>query len=123
MDNELQKALAQILNKTVSAAEAGVAFLQKELPEVIQQLLVWKAVESAIYFLTALVVLWFCLYAIRKMWAYSKTDSGRGSEALMFFPGVATGLSVLAMIQHIDWLKILIAPKLYLIEFAASLVK
>lgn len=123
MDNELQKALAQILNKTVSAAEAGVAFLQKELPEVIQQLLMWKAVESAIYFLTALVVLWFCFYAIRKVWAYSKTPSGGGSEAMIMFPGVAAGFSVWGMLQHTDWLKILIAPKLYLIEFAASLVK
>lgn len=122
MNEELQKALASILNKTVSAAEAGASFLQKELPEVIQQLLMWKAVESAIYCLLSIACFLFGIWVTKKAWKTIR-ESDEGMEPLIMFPAAATAFSLFVALGHTDWLKILIAPKLYLIEFAASLAK
>lgn len=122
MNEELQKALAQILNKSVSAAEAGASFLQRELPEVIQQLLMWKAVESAIYCLLSLAGFIVSILVTKKAWKAIR-ELDEGVEPLIIFPAAATAFSLFSAFGHTDWLKILIAPKLYLIEFAASLAK
>lgn len=37
MNDQLQEALASIIDKTISGIEAGAAFLQAELPDVIHQ--------------------------------------------------------------------------------------
>ena len=43
MNEQLQQALVAILNKTVASVEAGANFLAAEIPDVIQQLLMWTA--------------------------------------------------------------------------------
>lgn len=40
MNEQLQQALATILNKSIEGIDAGVEFMQAELPEVIEQLLI-----------------------------------------------------------------------------------
>lgn len=41
MNEQLQVALAQLLGKTIGGIDSSVAFVQSELPDVIQQLLMW----------------------------------------------------------------------------------
>lgn len=122
MNEELQKALATLLAKTTSAAEAGVSFLQAELPEVIRQLLMWKAIESAAHMVVLIGLTWLCVYAARRAWTYGR-DEGSGVEAFAMIPAMAAGLSGYLAIRQIDWLQIIVAPKVYLIEYAASLAK
>jgi len=45
----LKQALAQILNKATSGIEKSVDFLNAQLPEVIEQLLLWKMWESLVH--------------------------------------------------------------------------
>lgn len=123
MDQELQKALAAILQKATSGVEAGVVFLQNQLPEVIHQLLMWKAVESGVFFIFSLIatpILW--LMAVR---IYKSDDDWREGlgNPLAMFPALASIFAFLGVLTHLDWLQILIAPKIYLIEYAASLAK
>jgi len=131
MNDDLQKALAEILNKTTQGVEAGVGFLQRELPDVVQQLLIWHGIRSAFYFLIAVVVsgalakiaftLWDAgkAYTTKNLW-----DEGKGWR---FFGAAVSGVFALLTgfiaINTLAWLQILLAPKLYLIEYAASLVK
>ena len=56
MNEQLQDALANLLSKTISGIDAGVAFMQAELPDVIMQLLTWKLSISAIAALFSLAV-------------------------------------------------------------------
>lgn len=122
MNDDLQEALAEILNKTTQGVEAGVGFLQRELPEVIQQLLVWHMVKSAVtclFFLTATCAL---AYGTARMWKWCLSEDD-GSQVLCVFPGLAVLVSGYLTLASNSWLQILIAPKLYLIEYAASLVK
>ena len=42
MNEQLQNALVNLLTKVTSGMDTATAFLSAELPEVVQQLLVWK---------------------------------------------------------------------------------
>lgn len=130
MNDELQKALAAILTKTTQAAEAGVSFLSQQLPEVIQQLLIWKAVESGLCFVALLAIVIFAIVVCSRTWKKIKNfkpknsyDDCYGLYMVVIVSGMM-GFGVgLVSLKSLDWLQILIAPKVYLIEYAASLAK
>lgn len=136
MNDQLQQSLSQILDQAVSGVQAGVSLLSAELPDVIHQLLMWKMIENLILCAGGII---FTVGAIR----WIAKNSGKGKEdgtkykatlthdergdiapwiPVLIFPLVL--IIVIAIITiNITWLQILIAPKVYLIEYAASLVK
>lgn len=130
MNDELQKALAAILSKTTNALEAGVNFLQAELPDVIRQLLVWHATKSAIHFVLTTLV---CAALVTVSVKFFKAAKGYKPKNIYDDPvfqwmacaasGVFAFFALMTAMNMLDWLQILVAPKLYLIEYAASLAK
>lgn len=132
----LQNALTSILQRSITAVDAGVAFLSAEIPDVIQQLLMWHAIQSLIFFLIGFAGVFFSLFILfyscgrgKKLEHYYKTTwthdkYGDFSNPL---PYLCLGLIVLVfgitMSSNMAWLQIWIAPKIFLIEYAASLVK
>lgn len=137
MNEQLQQALAALLNKTVAGVEAGTAVLQAEIPEVIQQLLLWKLVSSALAALTCLMALAAIAITFRSIVRGVQSGEGiwhdssspiDGLSIFGFMFGVIGGVgSVPVCIGFFDnvgtALQIWIAPKIYLIEYAASLAK
>ena len=131
MNDDLQKALAEILNKTAQGVEAGVGFLQRELPEVVQQVLIWHGVKSAVYFTSSVLLAVMLALLAKKMWGHGRAyknsdyyDDGREQRFVASgVAAVASGGAIASAVYNITWLQILLAPKLYLIEYAASLVK
>lgn len=126
MNEQLQQALTALLNKTVSGVEAGAAFLQAEIPDVIYQLLIWKACVSAISMLAFLACI-FAIYKINKIqiaWIKSVDDFDFVDHPQIMF-NLAQLFWIIPLIElwSIDWLQIWLAPKIYLIEYAASLAK
>lgn len=130
MNDELQKALAAIINKTIGAMDASVNFLQAELPEVIRQLLLWKAVQSCIQFCICLAV--FAAFATAtvkflKAAAEYKTKGDYDDNIMRPLLGIISGGIATIMIFvvgcNLEWLQIMIAPKVYLVEYAAYLTK
>ena len=122
MNDDLQKALSEILNKTTQGMEAGVSFLQRELPDVVQQILIWHGVKSAIYFFICICSIAGFVILTKKVFFWGKEES-MGAEAFCVFPAIGVAASVFSAAMNITWLQIVLAPKLYLIEYAASLVK
>lgn len=143
MNEELQKALTAIINKTLAGIDAGTAFLQAELPDVIQQLLLWKLAEALILVATGLVVLAISAWVARVNFRKVKVNPNGGAHGNIkptlvynedgdIHPGiVAYGVvQVFVAVCALAWLsytltavQIFIAPKIYLIEYAASLAK
>lgn len=132
MNEQLQQALAAILNKTMAGVEAGASFLQAELPEVIQQLLMWKLAEASIKSLAAIAVI-VCFVAFMRVYYRAETGSALkdydycptfAGFAAITIGACATLVSVIGL-SHYPMIaaQILVAPKLYLIEYAASLAK
>lgn len=142
MNEQLQQALSAILNKTMSGVDAGISFLSAEIPDVIHQLLMWKMIQSMLFFVFGIIVICWTIVFIKRQYRRSveKTDNygqvyyvptmvfdNRGEVspgcvifAVLALAGILTGVS---LISGLSWLQILIAPKIYLIEYAASLAK
>lgn len=151
MNEELQKAITEVFNSVINAKE----FLLGEIPDYINQLLMWKAVYSGILFLSAMVVIFFSVkylisYPSKRKQAIDRAFEAkqRGDSWCFYHKGssvtsvhydhiVATGgveikikvifaflgVVVGSCLTNLDWLQIMIAPKVYLIEYAASIVK
>jgi len=132
-----------ILQKT---PEQIILFLQKETPEVIQQLFLWDFISTLIWFVigaTLLTSFWIIISRrvkvglpkepsykggtdiFQETWSHDaygdiKTDI----EGFCWIGGFLIHLlSLLIMSVSTGWLKILITPKLYLFEYAVSIVK
>lgn len=129
MNEQLQQALASILGKTMQGVEAGVSFLSTEIPDVIHQLLLFKLVWSAII---AVILATTCFFLISKGWKVSKkaneevNSSNKGFPWFVYgtvcvLPSVIMFFVILVSLKNV--IQIWLAPKIYLIEYAASLAK
>ena len=120
MNEELQKALLSILNSTINAATAAKEFLIAETPEVVRQLLMWKAAEAAVISFALLIGVALVVVPWWKNRKWCLHELG----PLNFFPGFAVFILLFfALGNFLIMLQIIIAPKIYLLEYAASLVK
>ena len=130
MNEELQKALAEMINKSVAVAGDALAFTQEQLPEVVQQLLLWKmaiSILAALAFLgTAAITVRFIRDCARGDW---EDNNPSGTIPLIVKTITAFVLCVVVLpiaadeAPLLDWLQIWLAPKVYLIEYATNLVK
>lgn len=149
--NVMQDALVSIIQKTQQGIDASVSFLSEQIPDVIQQLLMWKMVEALLVVLGCTVLLAFTLkFGIKgihsivnyqrgyHLYYNNSGDLGRQGKELMSQNSGTMPFSIISIISLavaiIIFLanapaaistaaKIYIAPKVYLIEYAASLVK
>lgn len=128
MNEQLQKALVELIGKASNGIDASVSFLSAEIPDVIHQLLVWYAIESAIYTVigVAIAAMWIACekLSLKKIsdWKWEVDDVFMHYLLLGMFPRIAAFVTVCIMV-NIDWLKIWIAPKIWLIEYASQLAK
>lgn len=137
MNEQLQQAVASLITASLAAFNTGVNFLSEQIPDVVQQLLLWKAIESFAYFFffgicVLLAVAWWINKQI-KFWStpiadyYNRTVpriSGDEGPIILFnifliFP-IWIGI---ANVANWTWLKIWLTPKVFLIEYAKILLK
>ncbi len=173
MNEQAQQALANLLSMAVDGLNGAVEFSKAQLPEVVEQLLMWHMVESLIWFslggilLLGVVVEAFVVNAMRKRPMTDEQQAARIKELRDAYDageawtrhsshGVVTSMTydarmasaknntvdnddlygiaalvallplffgVILAANNLEWLKIMIAPKLYLLEYAAQLVK
>lgn len=121
MNEQAQKILEDLLKKASNGIDSAVSFSQAQIPDVIQQLLMWNAVSSAGIQILCVIAIIACIYLM--IFAWNEGDDAEVAVAALFFSGVSSIACVVVIFNYFDWLKILLTPKLYLIEYAASLVK
>lgn len=129
MNEQLQQALAAMLNKGVQGVEASVGFLQAEIPDVIYQLLLWKAASGLFWFAFLSVLIAIIMIKGFRVAKASNDASDQYNKGFAFFIyGMAAGIpsffmSLGALKGLSTAAQIWLAPKIYLIEYAASLAK
>ena len=124
---ELNTALATLIEQATTGIDASVGFLQAELPDVVTQLLMWHGVKSGLYCLLALLILaaWGCVeVVVIKMGKKEKWDSEDWIFVYGMFGTIPRLLPFLIVMIFFNttWLQIWIAPKVWLLEYAAKLV-
>jgi hypothetical protein len=128
--NSLDKSLSSIIDGATEKGSKLVDWLYEQAPDVVNQLLAWKAVESALYFILFVALIIVPLVYVRpklvKMW--NENESFEDGQIAIFIAGCAVSIISLGVglgniLDETAWLKILIAPKVFLLEYLASLVK
>ena len=135
MNEQLQLAVSTLIQTSLNAIDKGTTFLSNQIPEVIQQLLLWKAVASFIEFSSGIFIIggtfaWliyqykYWTTTIETKWETTKQRiSGENGPFVLlnffFIIPLIYGSSCINLI----WLQIWIAPKLYLIEYAKDFLK
>lgn len=125
MNENLQLALTEIINKAISGIDTSVEFMKAELPDVITQLLTWYAVYNGAVALASLLVIIAIITGWIKVFKWMKKDDSYMEFEVIFVLGVFSLMIIMFAIFsfNLEWLQILIAPKIWLIEYASTLVK
>jgi len=136
MNDELQNALLDIINKTVDATGTATGFIVEQTPDVIRQLLVWKMAESlflALSCLAAFAVYIKFIYMVKNAkpsergasnWAYDFS----GDMQIGIYMTLASGSipALCFLVAFFSWILVFIqiwlAPKVYLLEYASKLI-
>jgi len=134
MNEQLQNTVNEILKNAIDAATAGAEFLKDQAPDVVQQLIKWHMAEAGLYAGVELSVLVGVCVASKKIWnitdkwrwpAGKLTDEAEMSRgASCAAAAIISILTLTASLGNIfELIKLWIAPKVWLLEYAASLVK
>jgi hypothetical protein len=128
------KALAMLIDKVASGIDSATSFLADQIPDVIRQLLVYNMVMSLLGCLLGLGIVIAIPFVCR--WCFVKTKDKFPVKhtynfdqmnwavtwiLCIWLPITIVGIAV--FFTHLDWIQIWLAPKIYLIQYAAELVK
>lgn len=112
-------ALSNIINKAVQGMDSATSFLSSQVPDVIHQVLVWHAAQSGILLIACAACIWVILNKLKPYLCNESNDAaffGTLCYLVSCFPIFGCIFCVL------DIVEIWLAPKVWLIEYAASLV-
>ena len=144
MNGQTKEVINQFLIDSIKDAEKIKTFVVGQTPEVLNQILLWKLFES----LFPILILWIvtiylgysCWYMKRHRDPAIKAARGyEGFKPNVWYDGdgdldvgglIMWGLFLLSLLiilivmyNETTWLKVLLAPKMFLLEYAAELVK
>lgn len=130
MNEQLQKVLADIITRVTSGADAAIQFGKEQIPEVLKQLLIWNFTFSfLIWFSATAIIVGYIIWMLTKFkWWFKNqrtttTEQDAAVTVLTVIWGFISFIMIFVFWCNLDWLKIWVAPKLYLLEYAASLIK
>jgi hypothetical protein len=123
----LDKAVSNLIQFSTDKGAKLVDWLYAQAPEVVEQLLVWHFAESLIVFVICfffIAIYPFVLYKIARS-LYVKFDVSKMRDEFNFwYPTVMISVLTIALSQicswqtvNLAWLKIWLAPKVYLLEY------
>ena len=141
MEAVLQLAILELLEKSITAMEATGEFMADQIPEVVYQLLFWHGVKSGILCLIGILLFvatvkidirqlkWINENVSTTEIPETRWESWEGGSMVVPFVLVngsyhAFVLPILLLeFLNLQWLQIWLAPKAWLIEYGANLVK
>jgi hypothetical protein len=124
MTEELQNTLASILETGKATLSTLVDTMMVEAPELIKELLWWNGITSFIWFIIfsiLFLLLWKWEIKIWK-WGIEKSDYDPYYFISIFYSMGHFTVALLAF-TSLTWLKVLVAPRLFLLEWITVLVK
>lgn len=125
LEAKASELLIKMIDVTVQSVSDVVEFGKQQIPEVIHQLLMWNVLKASIWVVVAVVFsIFLCTVVNRAKPVLNESESGFGTfiQILGWLIAMVVGGSVF-MINLLQAAYILIAPKVWLIEYAAELIK
>ena len=127
IENTLQNTVNEILHKAVDAASATGDFLKDQIPDVCKELLAFTMVRDIMVIVFTGFLYWF-FYKLVFKWTNQKLDSIDCWDMSKLISAIVGGFvvvsySTIAIVSFLELLKVIFAPKLFLLEYAAHLIK
>lgn len=122
MANKAEEVLATVLQKAMEVAEKTGDFVTDQAPDVVQQLLAWKFAQALVVGLMCAVVFLICAYHVYRVLRSDRAEDWHEPVVILCTLFGAPSL-MLAVPYLLDALQIWLAPKVYLIEYTANLIK
>lgn len=127
-DKTLETVLVSIIDKVTSGVDKAIEFGSTQLPDIVQQLIMLHTVLHAFWVLGLITYLFILHKAVIKVNKANRHSVWHQNEVTGCGVIVVGGISLIPalislFVNVIGLLKILIAPKIWLIEYAADLVK
>ena len=137
MNEELNKMLLSFLQSTKEGVGKSIDFAQEQIPDVIHQLLLYNLIINLLFFSVGVIVLIYCYFIIQSAkvkpqneeenfyWDWSQLSYSKRHTigCGWFFPFFLAIVGVGLLLSGISWIEIVVAPKVYLLEYAAQLIK
>ena len=136
MEEYLVGELKNVVDLTKEGVVKAVAILQDQAPLLVREILNWNFTMSLIQLFGGIALLVFTFIAIKiviktNKEGYSGDNSylsaGDMSKVIIFgitgFFTLMFGIGTVICVKSFIWLQILLAPKLFLIEYVKTLVK
>ena len=142
MNEQLQAQFIQIIQSVSESAASAKNFVLAELPDVAQQVINWYLFKSVFENSIALICIIFAIYLLTKLFqvpvskskankfqlfCYEFTRDGEVEELIptVLIPVAAIIICIAISIYNfnLDCFKILIAPKLWLIEYTTHILR
>jgi uncharacterized membrane protein YfcA len=131
----MKEVLSDYATRALAWLESGVAFIAGEVPKYIEELLRWKLTEEIFFSVFMLILAVVCGLTVK--WCYKKgsivaKENSYGwydSSAMGYLMGVIFGLMgvigfLLPALYNIkDILYIIVAPRVYMIDYIGTLIK
>lgn len=127
----VENMLVEFITQSTAAMKAGGEWVGIQIPDIIQQLLVFRAVESGLWLSMCVCAIYLMVSKFR---ADMKNKPGKGKCNSVYDESesiAAWTMMYLVIVFPImgaigngaEFLKIVLVPKLYLLEYAATLIK
>lgn len=147
LQDTASNALVNMIDVTVKTMSDVVEFSKQQIPDVIHQLLVWKAMESLLNFILPVLILLVFFTWSYTFWKDIPAQKSRDGDNMApwihddyrsrdgwlnpryWIRGYIAPVMIIifALVTlasfNLVWLQIWLAPKVYLIQYAAELVK
>lgn len=133
---ELDKSLAFLIEGTTEKGGKLVDWLYEQAPEIVTQLLVWKGIESLINFILGIILIVVPSLLLIKFIPKLKDSiykfNIKENDKFIIFIILSLIASAIALIPtqisgwsslNLTWLKIYLAPKVYLLEYVVEVIK
>lgn len=122
VSEQLQERANEVLLKMLEGLDRAGEFAVEQVPLVVQELLTWHLVVSLLWFTISAVVMITSIVFIVSVWR-GRFEDRQDAALICLFLSTIPLAAFFIMVHNIDWLQILVAPRLYLLEYAAGLVK
>ena len=121
----LEKAVAELLTKAISAAEAAGKFAVDQLPDIAQQFVLYVGIISSVWTVVGLL---FFVSPLFLFHCFKKWNRGEVDENVVvptvFIGGVLSIVGMVCIMSNFGKMILaFFAPKILLIQFAAELLK
>ncbi len=123
MSTATDELVNQALLSAIEAVKSTGNFVLEQAPDVIRQLILYKTAVLSLSTVGAIAAVIAAVIYVRRLWR-----AWKGDEDMEFLAALVTvfgvGLPGLWLaLSTVSLLKILIAPKVWLLEYAAELIK